>query len=467
MSFHQVPWEWLAIHFYYDSQWYNEKTHKRHLQESPTWMTPNSPEWNWHDFSIFFVRFSPPTTACQRFLSFTFSFEAGSKSLYVAKLTKILDTLQETFHTSALAKGTAHLQKYLLEGISYFCRRVLDLIPSKTLLDTFEKIISFEEIRFDQIANGCVFSSLFLGVLLPWPPRPFATSFPWHPFGLVSSVRSLGEEGSHDVPHGMHHHLTWKAELLLLLVLEDQKGQVGNCEVVMCFFLVMSDVKTQHPKQVQNLNLLRILKVVGALKRKRQKDAILCDFQSISISLTLPACWAMLGLALCCFPSQTETCNKKEVRIWFLGSSESFPTKFLWPKLDVKIFLFLFHALWPDSRLPCFQAHACIKCRLGPAWHSDSSEKRMFGSTEKTWVDPTGEIFRRNLPNETLEVDEVQRDQWLVQEGWCWRVGESLHVLEICDFEYQIASIKSIVGVISLFFLRRLSKLGGIAPIPM
>ena len=239
----------------------------------------------------------------------------------------------------------------------------------------------------------------FFGVLLPWPPRPFATSFPWHPFGLVSSVRSLGEEGSHDVPHGMHHHLTWKAELLLLLVLEDQKGQVGNCEVVMCFFLVMSDVKTQHPKQVQNLNLLRILKVVGALKRKRQKDGILCDFQSISISLTLPACWAMLGLALCCFPSQTETCNKKEIRIWFLGSSESFPTKFLWPKLDVKSFCFCFmlcdqtrvfrvfkltRALNADLGQPDTQIRAKNGCLVQPKKLGSTQRGKFFVETYRT-----------------------------------------------------------------------------------
>ena len=224
----------------------------------------------------------------------------------------------------------------------------------------------------------------------------------------------------------------------------------------------MSDVKTQHPKQVQNLNLLRILKVVGALKRKRQKDAILCDFQSISISLTLPACWAMLGLALCCFPSQTETCNKKEIRIWFLGSSESFPTKFLWPKLDVKSFLFLFHALWPDSRLPCFQAHACIKCRLGPAWHSDSSEKtdvwfnrKKLGSTQrgKFFI----ETYRTKL-SKSMRFNEIND---LFKKADAEGLGRACMSLKFAILNIRLLPSRVLLVLYLCFFLRRVSKLGG------
>lgn len=272
-----------------------------------------------------------------------------------------------------------------------------------TLLDTFEKNISFEENLFRPDCELIrFFSQLFLG-----PPamasKAICDILSVAPFwaGLLSAEIVGGV--------GFHWCSPWDASPPHLKGRTFTSAGVGGSEgpgwkLWSCDVFFFCDVKTQHPKQVQNLNLLRILKVVGALKRKRQKDAILCEVQSISISLTLPACWAMLGLALCCFPSQTETCNKKGDKdmisgIFWITSHEVSLTK-----IGCQIFLFLFHALWPDSRLPCFQAHAGIKCRLGPAWHSDSFAKngRSTVQPKKLWVDPTGGNFSSKLTDSKL-----------------------------------------------------------------
>ena len=142
---------------------------------------------NWNFCLGSFMRFSPPTTACQRFLSFTFSFEAGSS---VENMDKNIGNPPRELKIYHHWKKEKHLQKYLLEGICSFLGDTFSYLP--TLLDTLDELFC-SELRWQDCELSCHFFSGFF--LQNW--RPFATSFLWHPSGFVSSDR--WEESGTDV----------------------------------------------------------------------------------------------------------------------------------------------------------------------------------------------------------------------------------------------------------------------------
>lgn len=91
--------------------------------------------------------------------------------------------------------------------------------------------------------------------------------------------------------------------------------------------------------------------------------------------------------------------HQKEIRIWFLGSSESFPTKFLWPKLDVKSFCFCFmlcdqtrvfrvfkltRALNADLGQPDTQIRAKNGCLVQPKKLGSTQRGKFFVETYRT-----------------------------------------------------------------------------------
>ena len=163
-------------------------------------MTPNSPECNWHDFSWGFLLQRQLVKDSSASLSPS---RRGSQKSIRGEVDKNIGYPPGNLSYLSIGKRNRASSKVPVGGDILVLR---EGTWSHTFQNTFgyfwkkhffwRKFVS-TRLRIDSFFFPTFFGSSCHG----W--RPFATSFPWHPFGLVSSVmRSLGEEGSIDVPHG-------------------------------------------------------------------------------------------------------------------------------------------------------------------------------------------------------------------------------------------------------------------------